>query len=76
MRDALQRGHERVFSVSLYLLVRAGTRQELDERTRRVEVLLDGMLAHSRRLFWEQEPGFRRTLPLGTHCWSVKQVEG
>ena len=32
LRDALQRGHERVFSVSLYLLVRAATRQELDER--------------------------------------------
>jgi len=39
------------------------TRQELDERTRRVEVLLDGMLAHSRRLLWEQEPGFRACLP-------------
>jgi type IV secretory pathway VirB4 component len=63
LRDALQRGHERVFSVSLYLLVRAGTRQELDERTRRVEVLLDGMLAHSRRLLWEQEPGYRSCLP-------------
>jgi conjugal transfer ATP-binding protein TraC len=63
LRDALQRGHERVFSVSVYLLVRAATRQDLDERTRRVEVLLDGMLAHSRRLLWEQEPGFRGCLP-------------
>ncbi len=63
LREALQRGHERVFSVSLYLLVRAATRQELDERTRRIEVLLDGMLAHSRRLLWEQDAGFRSCLP-------------
>jgi type IV secretory pathway VirB4 component len=61
LRDALQRGHERVFS--LYLLVRAATRQEPDERTRWVEVLLDGMLAHSRRLLWEQDQGFRACLP-------------
>jgi hypothetical protein len=65
LREALQRGHERVFSVSVYLLVRGSTRQELDERTRRVEVLLDGMLAHSRRLLWEQERGFRSCLPEG-----------
>src|SRR6266542_81714 len=65
LREALQRGHERVFSVSVYLLVRGATRQELDERTRRVEVLLDGMLAHSRRTLWEQERGFRSCLPEG-----------
>src|SRR5712691_3132167 len=63
LQDALQRGHERVFSVSVYLLVRAATRQDLDERTRRVEVLLYGMLAHSRRLLWEQDAGFRSCLP-------------
>lgn len=63
LREALQRGHERVFSVSVYLLLRGSTHQELDERTRRVEVLLDGMLAQSRRLLWEQEAGFRSCLP-------------
>jgi conjugal transfer ATP-binding protein TraC len=65
LREALQRGHERVFSVGVYLLVRGSTRQELDERTRRVEVLLDGLLAHSRRLLWEQERGYRSWLPEG-----------
>jgi hypothetical protein len=65
LRERLQRGDERVFSVSLYILVRASSRRELDELARRVETQLDGMLAHSRRARWEQEPGFRGCLPEG-----------
>jgi hypothetical protein len=37
LHNALQRGDERVFSVSLYILLRAPTRRMLDEATRRVE---------------------------------------
>ena len=65
LRDQLQRGEERVFSTSLYILVRGSSRAELDELTRRVELVLDGMLAHSRRAFWEQERGLRSCLPEG-----------
>src|SRR5919199_3291683 len=48
LRDSLARGDERVFSVGLYILVRAATRRALDDLTHRVEATLDGMLAHSR----------------------------
>jgi conjugal transfer ATP-binding protein TraC len=65
LRDALQRGDERVFSVSLYLLLRAASLPALDELTRRVEVTLDGMLAHSRVAILEQDAGFRSCLPEG-----------
>src|SRR6266576_2277304 len=65
LRGALQRGDERVFSVSLYLLLRAPTRRALDEATRRVETQLDGLLAHSRVALFEQERGFRSCLPEG-----------
>ena len=63
LRDALQRGEERVFSVSLYVLLRAASLKVLDELTRRVETTLDGMLAHSRVAILEQERGFRACLP-------------
>ncbi len=63
LRDALQRGEERVFSVSLYVLLRAGSQRALDDLTRRVETTLDGMLAHSRVAILEQERGFRACLP-------------
>ena len=65
LRAQLQRGDERVFSVGLYVLVRATSPRALDDLTRRVETLLDGMLAHSRRLLWQQEDGYRSCLPEG-----------
>jgi len=63
LRDALQRGEQRVFSVSLYVLLRAGSPRGLDDLTRRVETTLDGMLAHSRAAILEQERAFRACLP-------------
>ena len=72
LRDALQRGEERVFSVSLYVLLRAGSQRALDDLTRRVETTLDGMLAHSRVAILEQERAFRACLPTArTSCWST-----
>jgi hypothetical protein len=65
LRNALQRGDERVFSVSLYLLLRAPSRRTLDEATRRIETQLDGLLTHSRVALFEQERGFRSCLPEG-----------
>ena len=63
LRDRLQRGEERLFAVSLYLLLRARSPRELDDLTRRVEEQLDAVLAHSRRALWEQERGFLSCLP-------------
>src|SRR6478752_6173353 len=65
LRNALQRGDERVFSVSLYILLRAPTRRALDEATRRVETQLDGLLCHSRVALFEQERAFRSCVPEG-----------
>jgi type IV secretory pathway VirB4 component len=65
LRDALQRGEEKVFSVSLYLLLRASTLAALDDLTRRVEVTLHGMLARSRVAILEQDSGLRSCLPEG-----------
>lgn len=65
LRDALQRGDEKVFSVSIYILVRANTLPALDDLTRRVESTLDGMLARSRIAIFEQDGGFHSCLPEG-----------
>ena len=63
LRDALQRGEEKVFSTTLYILVRAGSPTELDAATRRVEVALAGMLVESRVAYFEQAQGLRACLP-------------
>lgn len=65
LRDALQRGEEKIFSVSLYVLLRAPSLAALDTLTRRVEVTLAGLLAHSRVAVLEQDAGFRSCLPEG-----------
>jgi conjugal transfer ATP-binding protein TraC len=66
LRDALQRGEEKLFSVGAYVLLRSATPEQLDDVTRRVESVLDGVLAHSRVARWEQDAGFRSCLPEGT----------
>lgn len=65
LRDALQRGEEKIFAVSLYLLLRANSLVALDDLTRRVEATLGGMLAQSRVAILEQDVGFRSCLPEG-----------
>src|SRR5207245_2115151 len=63
LRNALQRGDENVFSVSLYVLLRAPTKRALDEATRRLEPQLDGLLTHSRIAPLEESRAFRACLP-------------
>jgi len=66
LRNALQRGDEKAFSLSLYLLLRAGSEAELDLLTRRVELALDEVGAQSRVPIGQQDRGFRSCLPTGT----------
>ena len=65
LRDRLQRGDERVFGVALYVLVRAPTRQALEERTERVETALDHLLLVARSATFEQDLAFASCLPQG-----------
>jgi type IV secretory pathway VirB4 component len=63
LRDALQRGEEKIFSVGLYILLRAGSLTALDALTRKVELTLGGMLAHTRTAILEQDTAFQSCLP-------------
>jgi conjugal transfer ATP-binding protein TraC len=65
LRDALQRGEEKIFSVGLYILLRAGSLVTLDALTRKVELTLGGMLAHARTAILEQDTAFQSCLPQG-----------
>lgn len=71
LRDALQRGEEKVFSVSFYLLLRAGSLAALDDMTHRVEVTVAALLAQSRVAIFEQDRGFRSCLPMGQDLLGV-----
>ncbi len=66
LRDALQRGHEKMYQAGSYLLVRAGSLPELDAATARVQGILAGMQLSARTCYWEQDQGFRSVAPLAT----------
>lgn len=65
LRDALERGDERVFSASLYLRLFGRTTGELDQSTARVEGTLGGMMADARPALYEMLPGLLSCLPAG-----------
>jgi type IV secretory pathway VirB4 component len=65
LRDALERGDERVFSASLYLRLHGRTAGELDQATARVEGTLGGMMADARPALFEMMPGLLSCLPAG-----------
>jgi conjugal transfer ATP-binding protein TraC len=65
LRDALQRGEERVFSVSMYLCLRSPSAGALDELHGRVETALGGMMASARAALFEMLPGFLSCVPAG-----------
>lgn len=61
--DRLASGEERMLDLSLLVLVRGSTRRELDERTERVQSVLQNILLKVRTALFEQEPAFRSCLP-------------
>jgi hypothetical protein len=76
LRDALQRGEERVFSASLYLCLRSPTAPALDDLTRRVDAALSSMLASARPALYEMLPGLLSCLPAGQdHLGRCRNLE-
>lgn len=65
LRDALERGDERVFSTGLYLRVHGRHAGELDEAEARVGGALGGMMAGARPALFEMLPGLISCLPAG-----------
>ena len=65
LRDALERGDERVFSTSLYLRLHGVTAAALDDSTARVAGTLGGMMAETRAALYEMLPGLLSCLPAG-----------
>ena len=61
--DRLASGEERMLNLSLLVLVRGLSRRELDERTDRVQSVLQNMLLKVRTALFEQELVFRSCLP-------------
>ncbi|QQG38026.1 MAG: DUF87 domain-containing protein [Candidatus Kaiserbacteria bacterium] len=66
LRDSLQQAQERIFEVGLYLTIYGNTREEIDKVESEVRSILESRLVYIRPALFQQEQGFRSTLPLGT----------
>ena len=65
MRIKLQRGDERYFALAIYLCIRAGSQEALDERTTRIETACENLQLVTRSMTFEQDLGYLSCLPEG-----------
>jgi conjugal transfer ATP-binding protein TraC len=64
LRDQLQQAQEHLFEVGLYLTIFASSMEELDKTEGDVRGILDSKLIYTKPALFQQEQGFRSTLPL------------
>lgn len=73
MRDKLQVGEERFFRYGLYLTVYAGSMDEMEYVTHKVESILGQQLVFSKPATSQQEQGFNSSLPQFTDQLQIKR---
>ncbi len=64
LRDQLQQAQEHLFDVGLYITIYANSREELDKVEGDMRGILDSKLIYTKPALFQQEQGFRSTLPL------------
>jgi conjugal transfer ATP-binding protein TraC len=73
LRDNLQQAQEHLFEVGLYITIYASTKEELDKVEGALRGILDAKLVYTKPALFEQEQGFRSTLPLALDELGVTQ---
>lgn len=64
LRDQLQQAQEHLFEVGLYITVYGTSKEELDKIEGELRGILDAKLVYTKPALFQQEQGFRSTLPL------------
>ncbi|HEY4498725.1 MAG TPA: LAGLIDADG family homing endonuclease [Candidatus Paceibacterota bacterium] len=65
LRDQLQQAQERLFEVGLYITIYGDDETELDKLQTEIKTLMDARLVYIKPSLFQQEQGFRSTLPMG-----------
>lgn len=65
LRDSLQQAEEKLFEVGLYLTLYGDSKEEIDKVEGDIRGILDSKLVYTKPALFQQEQGFRSTLPLG-----------
>jgi type IV secretory pathway VirB4 component len=64
LRDDLQQAQERIFDVGLYITIYGDNESELDKIESEMKSLLESKLIYVKPSLFQQEQGFRSTLPI------------
>ncbi|MDB5264979.1 MAG: type secretory pathway VirB4 component-like protein [Parcubacteria group bacterium] len=64
LRDQLQQAQERLFEVGLYITIYGDSKEILDKVEGEIRGILDAKLVYTKPALFQQEQGFRSTLPL------------
>ena len=65
LRDQLQQATEKLFEIGLYITMYGDSETELDKLETEIKTMLDARLTYLKPALFQQEPGFRSTIPLG-----------
>lgn len=71
LRDQLQQAQEKLFDVGLYITIYADSDLELDKIENEIKSILEAKLVYVKPALFQQEQGYKSTLPLGDDLLGV-----
>lgn len=71
LRDQLQQAQEKLFDVGLYITIYADSNLELDKIENEIKGILEAKLVYVKPALFQQEQGYKSTLPLGDDLLTV-----
>jgi len=72
LRDELQQAQQKMFEVGLYITVYADNELELTKVENEIKSILESRLIYVKPALFQQEEGFKSTVPLGSDLLSVR----
>lgn len=66
LRNSLQQAQEKMFEVGLYITIYGDSRDEIDKAESEIRSILEARLVYLKPALFQQEPGFRSVIPLGS----------
>lgn len=71
LRDQLQQAQEKLFDVGLYITIYGESESELDKIESEIKSILEAKLIYVKPALFQQEQGYKSTLPLGNDLLEV-----
>lgn len=71
LRDQLQQAQEKLFDVGLYITIYGDSEAELDKAESEIKSILESKLIYVKPALFQQEQGYKSTLPLGNDLLEV-----